>query len=728
MKKKNWIFLFVLTLFFSWGCEDPLEKYQDPEWLDGNMWETLEKMENYSVFLEGVEKAGFKEALSGKGLVTVLAPDDEAFKRYFQKTGYSSLNDMPEEELKLTILMHVLKYHYKSSEEMLRFVSAGAAASSAAGFDKGWKHAHVTWARSEVKQELDEDTDEDLWVFSGYKRLFFYSNLYFADACNLSDPAYNFEKMFPGYSLESNAIYAANAKIINDVGIPTEQGYLFKTNDVIESQPSLDEKISTDQLYSKYNELVKPFVNYIYSEAYSETYSGNISGVDSLFIKEHHNIYFPVIAKEDTYEYYLTSNKLNTQPSLVTTEGTTLFVPDNPTLEDYFNQNILPSYPDGDLPLLSLKYLIRGTYNNGFIKPEQIKNGTAETFDGDILQIDIETDVNEIQHCSNGLFYGVKKMQEPSIFSSVAGPLLLDSTLTDFMFLLEKTNYVIPLAQEDFDFTLFVPENRAVRESGFYPDYYELKSGEINVYDGTGGDAELIEDDLLLDVFSKSHIVLGLFDIGSTPVYLNTMTNYFAIKVDENGIDNGDNEPSEMPLFLKDYGSLSNGRTYKIDQGISAGSNDVKSVLEKPEFSEFYSLLVAAGLDDYEFFIGEHVNVFAPSNAAIVAANGAGLIPADPDELKEFLKYFFVPLESNNLGDYYLPAYSYDNEMVYTSAINLETSTKYETFYQPMYIFGDGTQLIIKNRDKSQSAQVNSEDIYITIDGVVATIDEVICI
>lgn len=73
----------LIIPFLLFSCKDRFdEHYEVPEWLKGSAWETLEELGNYSIFLEGVQLAGFKQILEGKSIVTVMAPNDDAFRTY----------------------------------------------------------------------------------------------------------------------------------------------------------------------------------------------------------------------------------------------------------------------------------------------------------------------------------------------------------------------------------------------------------------------------------------------------------------------------------------------------------------------------------------------------------------------------------------------------------------------------------------------------------------------
>lgn len=65
-----------------WGCEDKIDKYYErPDWLRGNAYEIMQERGNFSLFLDAVDRAGYKTVLNGRELCTVMAPNDEAFQQ-----------------------------------------------------------------------------------------------------------------------------------------------------------------------------------------------------------------------------------------------------------------------------------------------------------------------------------------------------------------------------------------------------------------------------------------------------------------------------------------------------------------------------------------------------------------------------------------------------------------------------------------------------------------------
>ena len=74
---------FVLASMFLLSCQSELDKYYKiPDWLKGNAYQLLESKGNYTLFLEAVDLSGYKDMISGKGIITVMTTSDEDFQQY----------------------------------------------------------------------------------------------------------------------------------------------------------------------------------------------------------------------------------------------------------------------------------------------------------------------------------------------------------------------------------------------------------------------------------------------------------------------------------------------------------------------------------------------------------------------------------------------------------------------------------------------------------------------
>jgi len=93
--------LLLITIFALSGCEKKFDEYYKvPEDLIGTILQVLKEDGHYTQFIKAVELADYADVLGKTGNFTVFAPDDQAFQEFFAETGYASLEDIPEEELK----------------------------------------------------------------------------------------------------------------------------------------------------------------------------------------------------------------------------------------------------------------------------------------------------------------------------------------------------------------------------------------------------------------------------------------------------------------------------------------------------------------------------------------------------------------------------------------------------------------------------------------------------
>ena len=95
------------------SCSDMDEYFETPSWLRGSVYETLNDDGNYSLFLAGAEKAGYRPLMEGKSIVTVMAPTDEKLAAYMNEHyGTADVNSIPVEELQKLIGFHILYYSF----------------------------------------------------------------------------------------------------------------------------------------------------------------------------------------------------------------------------------------------------------------------------------------------------------------------------------------------------------------------------------------------------------------------------------------------------------------------------------------------------------------------------------------------------------------------------------------------------------------------------------------
>ncbi|MCH7413104.1 fasciclin domain-containing protein [Belliella sp. R4-6] len=69
---------------------------------------TVEDLQNFTLFVQAVNRAGLQEALAQQGPFTVFAPNDEAFRETLQSLGISSIQNIPSDELQALLAYHII--------------------------------------------------------------------------------------------------------------------------------------------------------------------------------------------------------------------------------------------------------------------------------------------------------------------------------------------------------------------------------------------------------------------------------------------------------------------------------------------------------------------------------------------------------------------------------------------------------------------------------------------
>lgn len=89
------------------GCKKGFDKYwptDNPK--TGFIYDKVKSDSSFTTFAAGLERAGLVKFVNVSGLYTVFAPTNDAFQKYFKSKGYSSVNDVPVNDL-----FSILSYH-----------------------------------------------------------------------------------------------------------------------------------------------------------------------------------------------------------------------------------------------------------------------------------------------------------------------------------------------------------------------------------------------------------------------------------------------------------------------------------------------------------------------------------------------------------------------------------------------------------------------------------------
>lgn len=672
MKKITWISVLVMLLA---SCESALEKYYStPDWLKGNAWEVMVDKGNYTLFMEAISKTSYLDLVQGKGIITVMAPTDEAFGKYLQKKGYNSVSDIPAGELNKLVAYHLVYYSF-SKTSFENYKPNGIESENELN---GIYYKFRTKSRDDI-QIWTDPTENNAVKRVMHKERFLpvFSHSLFES--QQIDAKTNFEYFYPGSVWSgANGFNVSNASV-NEYAIVTDNGYLYSIDQVLEPLETVYANLQNEPDFSVFRKAYDRFVQFDYDATASSEYGNG----DSLFIRSH-GIDLPAISSEWTN---LNLGTDYTQLATLSRRSFNVFAPDNTSMNAFFQKYWAKYYSSMDsvnfIPLIAL--LTNHVNSGDILFPETIEKGMIKSPLGTPIVFN-RTDAQLRKICVNGTLYGLNKVLEPSLFNKVTAPAFINPAYNIMLDMMVSSNYVYPLLSDQLDFKVFFPtdqmlelnttlEGRMIK----YVNTNKLKYGRQSLQ---------IEGDLGLEdmnvnqkrSLAGSHIATRLImQKGDSSVYatLNAFNYIYTIKdkVYSSALYNI-NDSEKTPSF-KLIDSYSNGKTYELT-GVSASAlvpetnqlkNILTSVASPADYEYFKALVQAASLDKttppYNFLLGERFVLFVPNANAILNGFNAGKIPFSPaDKVASFLKPYFVNVSLSSMIDYPFPGSGTDMHMV----------------------------------------------------------------
>ncbi len=105
-------FFFIAFLFFYSCTELKLKETTDET---QNVTEFLRDNEEYSLFLEMLDLTNYASYMNTYGTFTVFIPTNEAVNKYLKDLGYTSLTQVPIDDLKKTVKLHIIDTKYTTA-------------------------------------------------------------------------------------------------------------------------------------------------------------------------------------------------------------------------------------------------------------------------------------------------------------------------------------------------------------------------------------------------------------------------------------------------------------------------------------------------------------------------------------------------------------------------------------------------------------------------------------
>lgn len=631
------LFLLVLSTLTLVQCRKKAldEYYGRPEDLEPGIYTVLKEKGKFNSFLEAVDKAGYKQTLSGAGFWTAFVPHDSAFQVYFTANGISGIKDLDSAACR-RIVTYSLVYNAFKQERISDFQS-----------NTGWIESGAFKRRTASYTGVYDDVNT---TGSNIKAIASNRNnngtLYYVDADNNNKHIPIFEAGFMAGKTLTAADYnyfypsstytgfnVADAKVV-EKDIPAENGVIHVVDRVITSLPSLDQYIGSNPNYSEFKKILDKFlVQYVLNATVTDNYKTVTGNNVDVFTK----VYNASLAFSPNNE-----NFLKLQDNDGQSDTYTMFVPDNATLTAYVNNVLLEHYTSLDaMPINVIYDFVNAHMWRTAVWPSKF----ASTFNsvGEEARFNPATDIVDKKVLSNGIFYGTNKVQEANVFSSVYGKAYLDPDYSIMTSLL-NLDLKFQISNINQKYTLFLISNAAFNAAGYFAD--PTVSNNVNEqwrYIPPGGGTQLTGSSALvrLQRILNMHVIPGR-DITSlvNPGVGLTYSGEF-IKFSGNTVAAAGNNDAAQVANVVDTKTAKNGTVYYLDKILQFSELAPGRHLEllggtsaaTSQFYNFFQYLKSSTIwnnttkEIVGVASGSFYTFFIPNNAAIVAAVNAGQLP-----------------------------------------------------------------------------------------------------
>ncbi len=691
----------LLLVFLAGSCRDDgyIDKYERPDWLAGKVYTQIKQQPELSLFALCIERTGYDTILDVSGSYTVFAPSDEAFSQFFQQSIYKRVEDIP-----VPLLTEIVKYHLVQnpwSKDQLRSLDVYGWIDTLDinnNKPRGFKRETLLMSPN-LKYGLKVDrnllTIVDTTGASWWRRVatdsrkfapVFFKEYFDIYELNSSDYEFYFQRPFEG----SGDLYFAGARITGEE-IFAENGFIHVVDRVVMPLKNGYEILASTEgghSYSDFLGLVNSFPQFIYDSDKTFNQPGAAEGarVDSLF-----NLSYPQLTFNINRELTKAPPSASGLPSNVTIRyHHGLVAPENGAFNDFINRYLVGSGRWGSLrsaPTNIKRIVVNSHMSINPIYRTDLEEG-FENGESDIVKID-PTAIIQKQFGSNCTFLGLNKAIVPRAFSSVTGPVYLQSGFSTAMFAIENSGLLAALKRQDQNYLLFVESDVSLQDDSSL--VYRSSTEQFRVWQISGATANeiaLSKNDVRNLILN--HVGTALPRGIARKEFIKTLGGNYLVFDNQTGEVSGTGTTmigyngaipasDRVPKMIST--DADNGRTYEIKNWFSFRSTDLYTHISTT-FPLFHQLLVKADLANvkeyrYKFISeSEFYTVFAPNDAAITAS-GANLLSGE--ELVKFLKLHFIQGEIVFTDGNKQPGY-------YETTRPDEKSTPFSTVYTQIFL------------------------------------------
>lgn len=411
-------FVLAVTVLYT-DCRKKAfdEYYGRPGNLAQPIYQQLKAKGNFTNLMACIDKAGYKDILSGAGYWTMFAANDSAFKAFYAQRGIAGIEQIDSGTAK-QIVTYALVYNAFAKARLADFQSnAGWVPNTAfrrrTAYYTGYYTDTNTTSNKTVQALASNRNSAYLFGDNNNKSIPYFLTGFVTNK-GLSAADYNYfypNTTFTGFNVMDAAV--VNADIV------AENGYIHEINKVLLPLPSIDQYLSLhkDQ-YGDFKALFDKFmVLFLTNPDATNRYKVLTGAGDSIFIKTFNN----TLAFSPNNE-----NFLKFQDNDAQADAWTMFAPTNSVYDAYRDSVLLGSgYTKLDqMPLQIISDFLNAHMWQTAVWPS--KFATTNNFEAEPARFNQNTDIVDRKILSNGIFYGTNRVQQANVFSTLYRRAYLD--------------------------------------------------------------------------------------------------------------------------------------------------------------------------------------------------------------------------------------------------------------------------------------------------------------
>ncbi|HTN35482.1 MAG TPA: fasciclin domain-containing protein [Arachidicoccus sp.] len=614
----------VLLLLVLSGCRKKEwdAYYGRPDNLAPPIYQTLQARGNFTHMLACIDKSGYKENLSNGGYWTLFAPNDAAFELFFKEHNISGDAGI-DSVMAAKIVRYALVYNaYRKADLGNGQTAIGPDTSMA--FKR--KTAYYDWVQPEngkliVASNLNGGFNPD---DNNNKYIpYFLDNFLAFNGLSATD--YNFFYPTSAYK----GFNVANAAVIN-ADIAAENGLIDEIDRVILPLPSLEDYLKDKPQYSEFRKLLSKVISYQSNADITIRNQALTGKSDSVFVKYYDAGGVLGLA------FGLNNENFVLAGTDAQKDGWGLVIPTNAALIPY-EQKILAHYKTFDAapPEVLISLLNAHMWQTSIwpSKLAQTPNSEQE------LPTFALGDVVDKQVCSNGFFYGIKKVQDANVFRTIFGKPFLDPAYS-LMTRALSTDIKFSILNPDGKYTMVMMSNKNLLAAGYDYDFDHSEWTYTAPGGTTGGGASA--ESRLYRILKTSVFVTQngeLDNLSGSGIVASWEDEY--VKYKNNTLFAGGNEDEGSVVTIDSIVKTVNGNVIYVN-GVLKFSEEtmghhlaILAADDPDNYSSFFEYLKNSNLWQsgtetvFGLTPGSPNTLFVPTNAAIITAVKSGLLPGD---------------------------------------------------------------------------------------------------